>query len=177
MLPHTNATTTGFTPTMHPPLPMMCSRRDRRPFFSSPMVQPSDPPLFSSRFEGCVLVAMVGWLLEGWNQLRARTRCFWGYMRAYFRWLRCRCIRFWHGIPEPPERKPPHIDLTEEQLAAVLGKPQRANGKAQQQPPPSKRQEGLRRRTHTDPPGGLGRFPPEVQFTKLQRERWLIRIS
>ena len=70
-----------------------------------------------------MLVAMVGWLLEGWNQLRARTRCFWDYMRAYFWWLRCRCIRFWLRIPEPPPRDPPHIDLTEEQLAKVLGKP------------------------------------------------------
>ena len=153
-----NATANGFTPTMHLPFPVPCSSRDRRPFvFFSSMVQPRDPPLFSSRFEGVVLVAIVRWLLEGWNQLRARISCFWSYMCKYVWYLRNRCYRWWHGIPEPPARPPPHIDLTDDEVEEVLGR------RPRQQP-----QEGFGRPTRTGPPGDLGKSPGDAVFLEQE---------
>ena len=146
-----------------------CAAVETAAFFFSPMAQPSDPPLFSSRFEGGVLIAMVGWLLEGLNQLRVRISCFWGYMCKYFWWFRAFCIRRWLGIPEPPKRRPPYIYLTEEQLRRVRGEP--PNGKRQQQPPRQEAREGFVGHTDMAPSAGLGTFPPAVRIPQPEERR------
>ena len=146
---------------VHPPHLMSYSRRARS--FFSRMTQLSGSPPFSSRFEGGVLVAMVGWLHNNLHRIRARMRCFWYRICKYFWWLRGRLIRFWNNIPEPPSRRPSHIDLTEEQIRRVLGYQGPAREKDPQQPPPQEPQEALRKHKRWAPLAGLGRFPGPVR--------------
>ena len=154
---------------VHPPQLMSYSNRAHS--FFSRMAQPSDPPPFSSRFDGGVLVALLGWLQggvllamlgrlqNGWNRICVRTRCCRNGIRTYLRWLRARLIRYWHNIPEPPKRDPPYIDLTKEEIRRVLGLPEQARQEDAQQPPPQGPQDALREPKCGAPPAGLPKFP------------------